>query len=98
MAHRIHFHGGASAASPERFGGLHLLPLHQRAGGDRGPLLDERTISIGLEALRSARHSCACIASDDKVPPLIGSLRAGLVDVLAIDSRTAETLLAYAED
>ena len=62
------------------------------------PSLDERTISIGLEALRSARHSCACIASDDKVPPLIGSLRAGLVDVLAIDSRTAETLLAYAED
>ncbi|WP_418704353.1 sugar-binding transcriptional regulator [Anaerotruncus massiliensis (ex Liu et al. 2021)] len=62
------------------------------------PSLDERTISIGLEALRSARPSCACIASDDKVPPLIGSLRAGLVDVLAIDSRTAETLLAYAED
>ena len=72
--------------------------INEPGGTIVDPSLDERTISIGLEALRSARHSCACIVSDDKVPPLIGSLRAGLVDVLAIDSRTAETLLAYAED
>lgn len=59
------------------------------------PSLDERTISINLDTLRSARHSCICIASEDKVPPLLGCLRAGLVNVLAIDSRTAGSLLAY---
>lgn len=59
--------------------------------------LDERTISINPDALRGARHSCICIASEDKIPPLIGCLRAGLVNVLAIDSRTAESLLSYAD-
>ena len=58
--------------------------------------LDERTISINLEALRGARHSCICIAAENKIPPLVGCLRAGLVNVLAIDARTAESLLAYA--
>lgn len=57
--------------------------------------LDERTISINPDALRSARHSCICIASEDKIPPLIGCLHAGLINVLAIDSRTAEALLNH---
>lgn len=61
------------------------------------PELDERTISIQLEALRNARHSCVCIAGETKVLPLLGGLRAGLFNVLAIDSNTAESLLAYAE-
>lgn len=60
--------------------------------------LDERTLSIGLDALRGARYSCACIASEEKVPPLVGCLRAGRVNVLAIDSRTAEALLAHTEE
>lgn len=59
--------------------------------------LDERTISINPDALRHARHSCICIASEEKIPPLVGCLRAGLVNVLAIDSRTAESLLSYAD-
>ena len=62
------------------------------------PPLAGPPICVGRAGPPPPRHSCACIASDDKVPPLVGSLRAGLVDVLAIDSRTAETLLAYAED
>lgn len=57
--------------------------------------LDERTISINLDALRNARYSCACIAAENKIPPLIGCLNAGLVNVLAIDSKTAEGLLTY---
>ena len=59
------------------------------------PSLDERTISINLETLRNARHSCVCIAGEDKVLPLIGGLRAGLINALAIDSNTAELLLSY---
>lgn len=59
--------------------------------------LDERTISINPDALRRARHSCICIAAEEKIPPLMGCLRAGLVNVLAIDSRTAESLLSCAE-
>ena len=59
------------------------------------PSLDKRTIAIKLETLRNARHSCACIAGEDKVLPLIGGLRAGLINVLAIDSNTAELLLSY---
>lgn len=59
--------------------------------------LDERTISINPDTLRNARHSCICIADENKIPPLIGCLRAGLVNVLAIDVKTAEGLLAYAK-
>lgn len=57
--------------------------------------LDERTISLTMAALQNARHSCVCIASENKVLPLLGCLRAGLVNVLALDSNTAAILLDY---
>jgi deoxyribonucleoside regulator len=59
--------------------------------------LNERTISLSIEALKDARHSFACVANENKVPPLLGCLRSGLVNVLAIDSNTAITLLEYSE-
>lgn len=57
---------------------------------------DSRTISIGLPALKKARISCACIASERKIPPLIGAIRSGLVNTIAIDGNTAQKLLLYA--
>ena len=54
---------------------------------------DSRTISIDHESLKSARHSFMCAANEDKVPALIGCLRAGYINVLAIDCLTAEKLL-----
>lgn len=57
---------------------------------------DSRTISIGLSALKKARISCACIASERKIPPLMGAVRSGLVNTIAIDGNTAEQLLLYA--
>ena len=54
---------------------------------------DSRTISIDLESLKSARHSFMCAANEDKVPALIGCLRAGYINVLSIDCLTAEKLL-----
>ncbi|MDR2908950.1 MAG: sugar-binding domain-containing protein [Oscillospiraceae bacterium] len=60
-------------------------------------LLNERTIGIALSALRTARYSCACVTASKKVPPLLGCLRSGLVNVLAIDTNTAVTLLECAQ-
>lgn len=57
---------------------------------------DSRTISIDLESLKNARHSFMCAANEDKVPALIGCLRAGYINVLAIDCLTAEKLLSAA--
>lgn len=61
------------------------------------PALDERTISLSLETLNKARHSCVCITSEQKIMPLLGCLKAKLVNVLAMDSDTADLLLEYSE-
>lgn len=58
---------------------------------------DSRTISIDLESLKNARHSFICITNEEKIPTLMGCLRAGYINVLAIDFLTAEKLLACAE-
>lgn len=58
---------------------------------------DSRTISITLDSLRKARHSFMCVTNKDKIPALIGCLRAGYVNVLAIDLLTAEKLLNAAD-
>lgn len=55
---------------------------------------NSRTISINLESLKNARHSFMCVTNKDKIPALIGCLRAGYVNVLAIDLLTAEKLLS----
>lgn len=57
---------------------------------------DSRTISIDLEALKNARHSFMCVTNEEKIPALIGCLKAGLVNVLAMDIMTAEKLLNMA--
>ena len=62
------------------------------------PSLDNRTISISLSSLKNARHSCVCVCSEEKVSSLIGCLRCGFVNVLAIDSKTATTLLERAAE
>lgn len=56
---------------------------------------DARTISINLESLKNARHSFMCVTNEDKIPTLTGCLKAGYVNVLALDLLTAEKLLAY---
>ncbi|MEA4895226.1 MAG: sugar-binding domain-containing protein [Oscillospiraceae bacterium] len=66
-----------------------------------GNVVDEaynsRTISIALPVLKKVRVSCACIATERKVPALLGAIRGGLVNTAAMDSDTAEQLLRYAE-
>ncbi len=66
-----------------------------------GKIADEsynsRTISISLPVLKSVRVSCACIATERKVPALLGAIRGGLVNTVALDSNSAEKLLQYAE-
>jgi len=58
---------------------------------------NNRTISIALSVLNKVRVSCACIASERKVPALLGAIRGGLVNTIALDSDTAEQLLLCAE-
>ena len=59
--------------------------------------LNNRTIAIQLESLKKARYSCVCIANEEKIPVLIGSIKAGYVNALSIDSKAAVSLLAYNE-
>ncbi len=54
---------------------------------------DSRTISIDLDSLKNARHSFMCVTNEDKLPALSGCLKAGLVNVLAMDIPSAEKLL-----
>ena len=58
--------------------------------------IDQRTISLSLDSLKNARHSCICIAGENKVLPLLGCLRAGLVNTIVIDSIAAEFLIKCA--
>lgn len=60
------------------------------------PSYDERTISITFPVLQKARISCVAISSEEKVLPLIGAIRAGTVNTLAVDTHTAKTLLQHA--
>ncbi len=54
---------------------------------------DERTISITIPVLKKARISCVAVSSEKKIMPLLGAIRAGAVNTLAIDSNTAKSLL-----
>ena len=58
--------------------------------------LDKRTLSMSLDVLRGIRYSCACIASEEKVPALLSCLHSRLVNVLAIYSQAASALMACA--
>lgn len=57
------------------------------------PNFDCRTIGITLPALKNARISCACIASDRKILPLFGAIRSGLINTVVLDSDSATQLL-----
>ncbi|MDD2981343.1 MAG: sugar-binding domain-containing protein [Hespellia sp.] len=58
---------------------------------------EARTISIQLESLKNARHSFMCVTNEEKIPALIGCLKAGYINVLALDLLTAEKLLYFAD-
>ncbi len=58
---------------------------------------DERTICVTFPVLKKARISCVAISSDQKIPPLVGAIRAGTVNTLAIDTHTAKALLQYSK-
>ena len=64
-----------------------------------GEIVDDtfnnRTLSINLPILRDVRISCACIASESKVPALCGAIKGGLVNTVAVDSNTAGRILQY---
>lgn len=62
------------------------------------PDYDCRTIGITLTALKNARISCACVASDRKILPLLGSIRGGYLNTIAIDSHSALQLIHLAEE
>lgn len=54
---------------------------------------DTRTISIDLNSLRNTRYSFICVTNEEKIPAVIGCLKAGYINVLALDVLTAEKLL-----
>lgn len=55
--------------------------------------LDKRTIAIELEEMRSAKCTITCVADQDKAKALYGALRGRIVDVLVVDSVTANEVL-----
>ena len=55
--------------------------------------LDERTVSIPLEALRRKEIRICVAGGTAKTPVLRAALRAGYVSHLVTDERTARTLL-----
>lgn len=57
-----------------------------------GPL-DERTIGLSLEKLRTIERRIAVAGGFDKVPAILAALRGGLADVLVTDAATAKGLL-----
>lgn len=58
--------------------------------------LDDRTLSITPEQLRRTGRVVAVAGGPDKVPALLGALRADLIDVLITDQITARELLERA--
>lgn len=59
--------------------------------------INNRTISLSLDTLKSCPSVFCCIANKEKVPALYASLKARYIDILAIDSVSAEALISYAE-
>jgi len=60
------------------------------------PEMDERTIALELQELRSKRISAAIAAGNNKVEAILGMLRGGLCNVLITSEETAKTLLKHA--
>jgi len=59
--------------------------------------VESRTISISLDSIKNARHSCACVYNAKKASALLGCMNAQLVNVLVIDSQSAFALLELKE-
>ncbi|MBC7724700.1 MAG: sugar-binding transcriptional regulator [Burkholderiaceae bacterium] len=55
--------------------------------------LDERTVGLGLDQLRSARTAIFVVAGDDKHPIALAVVRSGLCSVIVTDEATALALL-----
>ncbi len=58
--------------------------------------IDSRTMGISIEEIRGAECVLACITGPMKAKAVYAALRAGLIDVLVIDSVTAAAVLALA--
>lgn len=55
--------------------------------------MDERTIAIGFEEMKSIPDRIAVSGGPHKVLPNIGAIRAGLINVLLTDEKTAKDML-----
>lgn len=55
--------------------------------------LNERIIALSLEDIRTMNPVIAVVGGKDKVPPILGALRGGYIDVLIVDERTAKDVL-----
>jgi len=64
------------------------------AGALHGNGYDDRIIGIGLEQLRRIPKTLAVAAGVEKTSAIGGALRAGVVDILCTDDRTARAVLA----
>lgn len=58
------------------------------------PELDSRTISVSMDSIRKANCVLSCVVGEEKSMALYSTLKAGLIDVLAVDSITATKVLA----
>jgi deoxyribonucleoside regulator len=58
------------------------------------PFLDDSTMAVPLESLRSRKLSIALAGGRDKVPAILGMLRGGYCNVLVTTEETARGLLA----
>lgn len=63
-------------------------------GEPLSPELERRTIALPLNKLASAKHTVAVAGEPAKAPALVAAARAGLANVLIIDTPTAEQVLA----
>lgn len=57
--------------------------------------LNNRTIGVSLEHLKSIEYSIGVAAGEEKVKPIIGALRGGLINTLITDENTAKKVLEY---
>ena len=60
--------------------------------------LDQRTLGISIEEIKNAECVMACITGKAKAKAVYYALKANMIDVLVIDSVTAEAILAIEED
>ena len=73
--------------------GMNLFSFFDINGHIYKSKINSRVISIDTEDLLKVKNKIMVVAGKEKIPAIIGALRAGMVDTLFIDNITLESLL-----